>query len=305
MKKLVYLFLIFLFFPIFKISEDKKDETIRMMFFWDTNFATRGFEYFVKKDKKTVKDYFAFFYDENWKSYLRNLDFVSVNFETWLFWDKNPCPVSWKSIIIKTHEKYLPEFKKAWINLMDISNNHSYDCGWENFDFMKKSIKSAWINPFWDWRWNEKNLYKTEIKWQKIAFLWFNETTFFNDWDKKVEEIKTLKNDWYLVILNIHWWDEYKTKNNKTQRDLAEKFVWAWVSAIIWHHPHVVENYEIIEWIPVFYSLWNFMFDQPFEETLPWIWVYLEIKNQKITYKVIDFKREVPFYEIKKLDFDL
>lgn len=278
-------------------------EPVKMFFFWDTHFA-RGFEYFDESSKKGVWEYFKFFYDKKWNKLLKDMDVVSVNFESSLYNDENKCPLSWKWIILKTHEKYLSHFKNAWITHTDISNNHSYDCTKSWFEFMKKALWDNWLKYYWDGRIWEENVLKQEIKWYKIAFFWFNETTFYNDWDEKWARVKDAKEDGYIAIVNVHWGEEYKHQNNIKQKEIAKKLISYWADIIIGHHPHVVQNYEIIDWVPVFYSLWNFMFDQPFEETMTWMWVYLEITDD-IKFKTVYFDRSNPFYEIKKLDFGL
>lgn len=280
-----------------------KDNVVRGFFFGDTHFA-RGFEYFDRTNKKEAPAYFKFFYDENGAPYLKDMDFVSVNFESSMFDENHRCASWGKSIVLATDTKYLDYFKSAWITHFDISNNHSYDCGKGNFEFMEKALEKENIHYYWDWRiWEENNLVQ-EINGQKLVFLGFNETTFYNDWDEKSKKVKMYSDSGYNVIVNIHWGQEYKSQNNDKQKGIAERLVKAWAKAIIGHHPHVVQNYEIIDGVPVFYSLWNFMFDQPFEETLTWMWVYMQIWDE-IQFKTIYFDRSNPFYDIKKLDFGL
>ena len=62
----------------------------------------------------------------------------------------------------------------------------------------------------------------------------------------------------------VHWGDEYELVHNAKQRDLAEKLIAAGVDLIIGHHPHVVQDIEVIDGVPVLYSLGNFIFDQYF-----------------------------------------
>jgi poly-gamma-glutamate capsule biosynthesis protein CapA/YwtB (metallophosphatase superfamily) len=67
---------------------------------------------------------------------------------------------------------------------------------------------------------------------------------------------------------------------------------------IIWHHPHVVENYEIYKWKLIFYSLWNFMFDQVFDNTLKWMWVEYLLWNNSIRFNTIYFYRNKKDFSI-------
>lgn len=270
---------------------------VSMMFFWDTHF-TRDFT--SRKKNFWIENYLKCFYqnkDMNKKPYFwhnrmfYSFDFVWVNLETSI-WEQNECQKSSKSIVFRTLPKYLDDFKNVWINIFGISNNHSYDC-WEIwFQATKRYLKEKWLFYYWDWRKKEENILKKEINWTKVAFVWFNDVDLYMDKKIKWEKIKKLKEEWYLVILNIHWWTEYNTKLNKRQQDLARTFIDYWANIIIWHHPHVTQEYEIYKWVPIFYSLWNFIFDQPFPETLPWLAIAFSINWDWIKFNVLNFKRD-------------
>jgi poly-gamma-glutamate synthesis protein (capsule biosynthesis protein) len=82
-----------------------------------------------------------------------------------------------------------------------------------------------------------------------------------------------------LIILNMHWGVEYKTKSNAKQQELAHKLINAGADLIVGHHPHVVQevekysrtcertnhtNEESCGEGRIAYSLGNFVFDQNF-----------------------------------------
>lgn len=60
-----------------------------------------------------------------------------------------------------------------------------------------------------------------------------------------------------IVIALPHWGDEYVLKHNSAQRSFAEFLVGCGVDAIVGAHPHVVQDFEIIDGVPVYYSLGN------------------------------------------------
>lgn len=70
------------------------------------------------------------------------------------------------------------------------------------------------------------------------------------------------------MIVNIHFGTEYQKKHNKTQENIAHTLVDNGAAIIIGHHPHVVQDSETYKGVPIYYSLGNFIFDQPFPETL-------------------------------------
>ncbi len=60
----------------------------------------------------------------------------------------------------------------------------------------------------------------------------------------------------------LHWWAEYYTKPNTSQRTLAKSLIQAWADLIFWWHSHVPWVFTKIDDKFVFYSLGNFIFDQ-------------------------------------------
>ena len=278
------------------------------MFFWDFNFADRWYAEIVRREKATPQELLDIFAKEEkselfWNKYihtkLSSFDFVSANLETSVYNNVNDCQYSQKNIVLKTQDKYLKYFKQIWISHVSLANNHSYDCGEIWFEATKKYLSENNISYFWDGRKKESNILLQEINGQKIAFVWFNDTSYQVDWDNKYKKIRELHDEDYFIIVNIHWGNEYETQNNSRQKFLAEKFVENWADLIIWHHPHVVQNYEIIDWVPVFYSLGNFFFDQPMQETLKWMWVFFVLEWNMLKIKPIYLYRDSKFMKIQ------
>lgn len=69
-------------------------------------------------------------------------------------------------------------------------------------------------------------------------------------------------------IVYIHWGDEYALTHSSAQAALARTLIGAGTDLIIGHHPHVVQDIDFIDGVPVIYSLGNFVFDQYFSRTV-------------------------------------
>ncbi|MCX6753869.1 MAG: CapA family protein [Candidatus Nomurabacteria bacterium] len=69
-----------------------------------------------------------------------------------------------------------------------------------------------------------------------------------------------------VLIVSIHWGDEYKTIHNTRQDNLAKIAIDSGADMVIGHHPHVIEDVEIYKDKPIVYSLGNFIFDQYFSK---------------------------------------
>ncbi len=69
-----------------------------------------------------------------------------------------------------------------------------------------------------------------------------------------------------LVIVSLHWGNEYQHLPTKRQRDIARSLVFAGCDVILGHHPHVLQPVEILETdgrkALVAYSLGNFISNQ-------------------------------------------
>lgn len=65
-----------------------------------------------------------------------------------------------------------------------------------------------------------------------------------------------------VVIAMPHWGPEDAPTPNYIQRDLAKQLVEAGVDIVVGNHTHVVQAIQMIEGVPVFYGLGNFVFDQ-------------------------------------------
>lgn len=78
--------------------------------------------------------------------------------------------------------------------------------------------------------------------------------------------IKNAKEKCDVLIVSIHWGEEYKTVHNKRQEELAYSAIDNGADMVIGHHPHVIQDIDEYKDKPIVYSLGNFIFDQYFSE---------------------------------------
>ena len=132
-----------------------------------------------------------------------------------------------------------------------------------------------------------------EMKNHKVGFLSLSLVYHDIDSDEIIERIKRLKEKSDIVIVNIHFGLEYQGKANSKQEKLAHAMIDNGADIIIGHHPHVIQNYEIYNGKPIFYSLGNFIFDQYFSsETQEGLAIALDINwenNSEKNEPKIDF----------------
>ncbi|WP_332628576.1 CapA family protein [Halalkalibacter flavus] len=92
------------------------------------------------------------------------------------------------------------------------------------------------------------------------------------DPDRIEKDVKNLRDKVDILIVHMHWGDEYIHEPNQEQRELAQLLSEAGVDIVFGHHPHVLQPIDLLEQEDghetyVFYSLGNFFSGQNFEYT--------------------------------------
>lgn len=82
------------------------------------------------------------------------------------------------------------------------------------------------------------------------------------------------------LVVYVHWGSENTTELDWAQKDQAKQLVQAGADLIIGNHSHCLQGIEVIDGVPVFYSLGNFLFNS---KTLDTCLVKAEIKNGELS----------------------
>lgn len=77
-----------------------------------------------------------------------------------------------------------------------------------------------------------------------------------------VEDIGIAKQEADVVIVSMHWGEEYADLPSQEQRELAYNLVDAGANVLVGHHPHTLQGFEVYKGGIIAYSLGNFVFDQ-------------------------------------------
>ncbi|MBP9780264.1 AmmeMemoRadiSam system protein B [Candidatus Gracilibacteria bacterium] len=290
------------------ISEGQNQNKVTAIYFGDTHFA-RGYEYYLAREKNYLQqwlDPFAqmgksseFPFDKYYHRPLSGYDIVSVNFESSLA-KESDCPKTSKSIVLATDPIRLVLFQKIGVNMVQTANNHFYDCGSALAEksgkiFSEYGMESAGMN-----RSGDLSIIKKEIHGLKLAFVSLNDVDMKIDTSKVEQEFEKLKKDGYLITVNIHWGDEYaKEKHTPRQESLAKFLIDHGANLIIGHHPHVVQDVGEYKGVKIYYSVGNFLFDQPFPETLEGYGISTVYSSGGITSEIIPFERDKRIYTLK------
>jgi len=158
----------------------------------------------------------------------------------------------------------LPFLKEAGFTHLSLANNHSYDFGGGGYNNSRRILTEQGFSVWGD---------QSETPTTTLAQIQLGSTTvtvlslYAVDRRPNIDTITDLLSQATttdFTVAYIHWGTEYKRKATVFQQQLAKDLVAAGVDLIIGHHPHVVQEVDVISGVPVFYSLGNFIFDQYF-----------------------------------------
>ena len=184
---------------------------------------------------------------------LAEADFVFVNLENPII---ENCPRTATGLKLCADPKLIEGLKLAGVDVVTLANNHAGDYGKEGIEKTVEFLKGVGIEAV-----GLGNLVIKEKKGIKFGFLGFN----FVSKSPKDEDFKLVSdsdNKVDILIVGVHWGEEYKDKANKFQREWAKMLVEAGADVVVGHHSHWIQDFESIEGKPVYYSLGNFIFDQ-------------------------------------------
>lgn len=215
------------------------------------------------------------------KSLLQSSDYVSGNFEHPIVLQDDYEKAD-QYIHLHTSGESAETLKKMNFSVLTIANNHTMDFGEsglkDTIDTFKK-VGLAYVGA-------GKNLKEaSKINYQKINGIVVASIGITDSYvkdavalDKRagvlpanpeiiLPIINKAQSTADLVIVNIHWGQEYDNDPSPRQKQLAKAMAKAGADIIIGHHPHVLSTVEIHGDSIIFYSLGNFIFDQGWSRT--------------------------------------
>jgi poly-gamma-glutamate synthesis protein (capsule biosynthesis protein) len=220
----------------------------------------------------------------NISNFFKNSDGVVINLE-------GPISESEGHIRTKTGEmkfSFLNDvgaiLKNNNVVIANLANNHLYDKGVKLVDNTKKVLSENGISYMGDSnKITKDSLLNIKIGGKDFAFIGFNATYPSFKKDDALGLIASASAGEDIVIVNIHWGQEYKMQSDNSQKELARAFIDNGADIVIGHHPHVVQEAELYKDRPIFYSLGNFIFDQYFsKETQEGLALTVSFLNNKM-----------------------
>lgn len=225
-------------------------------------------------ESSKVKDTFDFTpIFRNVKPYIRQHDLAFINQETIL---------GGSTLGLSSYPRFNSpqEMGEALIdcgfNLISLANNHTLDRGeeavnnsvkfWQSKDVVYSGSEISNVS-------HVKYFTKNNINFAFVAYTYgtngipipSNKEYLVNlfTYEKAEKELKEARRKADVVIVSMHWGNEYVETPSETQVEQAKFLADLGVDLIIGHHPHVIQPFAIInDKTHVVYSLGNFLSDQ-------------------------------------------
>ena len=260
----------FLDFSVQKKKLPQKGEEVSLIAAGDISFS-RGVERIVKKQKDINYPFLEM------RDYLKGADLVFGNLETPI--TKGP-EIPDFEMIFRSNPGTEQALKHAGFSVLSLANNHTPNFGKQGLKDTFNYLAEAGIKYVGAGN-NEQEANQPvyiEKKGIKFAFLAYNDTdvvpasyeatnshagTAFMRTERMTQAVKEAKQKTDFVIVSMHSGIEYTDKLNDSQVNFAHAAIDAGADLIIGHHPHVVQTVEKYKGKYIFYSLGNFVFDQP------------------------------------------
>ena len=222
------------------------------------------------------------------KPYFNASDYVSGNYEhPALAKDVSKYEEADTAIRLNSYGNGVEAVKNAGFSVMTLANNHMMDFEeqglvdtidqFENADMDYVGVGSNITKA-------KENINYQDVKGVRVATLGFtdvygkdavaknNQAGLLNSNPDLLFEMignakDAKKGNADLVVVNMHWGQEYATSATGRQTELAKAVIDAGADIIIGHHPHVVQSFDMYKDGIIFYSLGNFIFDQGWTRT--------------------------------------
>jgi len=206
----------------------------------------------------------------NIKHILKNSDVCFGNLETVLS-DQGIIEQDIRSFQMRGSPHFAGMLKDAGFNVMSVANNHAMQHGSAAFAETVDIMDDQGILPVGVAEADGRIVPRfIQVKGIKVCFLAYSmrpekycPSIFYASADTNAvcEDIRRYKEKCDVVIVSLHWGDEFVQVPSPTQVKDAHSFVDAGAALIIGHHPHVIQGIEKYNNAIIAYSLGNFVFD--------------------------------------------
>ncbi len=205
---------------------------------------------------------------------------------------------------------------KLGFNLVSLANNHTMDKGEKgvinSVNYWKTKPGVYYTGQALSEKERQDNIKVKEINGITYAFLSYTTqtngllppsgkdylTNIYSD-EKAKKDIEKVRSEADLIIVAMHWGEEYQKYENQNQQRIAKYLSDLGVNLIIGAHPHVIQPVEYVGDTLVFYSLGNFISAQDTPDKLTGAIANLTVKKDKDKISFKDVKINLIYTSFK------
>lgn len=159
----------------------------------------------------------------------------------------------------------IPLLQDAGFTHLSLANNHSYDYGAEAFAFAVDTLNEAGMRAFGrPGSLSDDSYVIVPLESAVVGIIGIEALDVLPETAVLAASLDQLGAVSDIQVAYVHWGTEYADTANQLQTSLAKQLAELGVDIIVGHHPHVVQDIQMIEDTLVIYSLGNFVFDQYF-----------------------------------------
>jgi Bacterial capsule synthesis protein PGA_cap len=190
---------------------------------------------------------------------------IIVNFESAMANPHVPVPSMGMQFSVAT--TMLPVLTSLGVTHASLANNHGLDHGAAGYNNAYRQLQERGIQPFG----RVVGVASTSVTYipfdeEVIALVGFH-TLFHEPTTEEIAAtITQAEASSTIQIAYVHFGDEYILTHSAAQKRFVTALVEAGFDIIVGHHPHVTQDIQLVQGVPVFYSLGNFIFDQYFSK---------------------------------------
>lgn len=163
--------------------------------------------------------------------------------------------------------------RRAGVNVVTLANNHLVDCGRKGVLETLEAVESAGVIAIGAGR-NTAEAHRgavvdaSGLKLGLLGYYWNRRCaatatapgSAMDPPDALRDDIAALRPRVDRLVVTFHWGIPYEREPSPVDRDKARLAIDLGADAVVGHHPHIVQPFEVHRGKPIFYSVGNFTF---------------------------------------------
>lgn len=221
-----------------------------------------------------------------------------------------------KRFIFRGEPEWLDTMHSHGYTHLNLANNHSIDQGREGLLDTKRNILNAGMVPIGAGE-NMNEAVQPVLLAESPRKVWFvaslrlalENYAYLTDkpcvsqepMDSLLERVNRLRrtDSTAVIVVSLHWGGEHTLQPVPSQRLEAHQLIQAGANVLICHHTHTLQTIEDFQGKKIYYSIGNFIFDQPKPLNSKACMVRLRIKEDDLDIETIpiEIRQCVPYIE--------